>query len=233
MADLSKTRGIIWDLDDTLYSVTEPLHQSMRESISRSVVDMGHPISYEDALALAVESQDKYRMTVQLLVEKFNIGPEELHLPFHANMDHNVTEVCADLPEWFQRGHELGLQHVIMTHASRDWAHRMLDRMGLADFFPAANIFGLEDIDFQKKEDSDRATKTGLEVMGINGNEAVFAEDRAHNLTIPFDLGLTTVLIDHPSQARELPSHVHHRFDRAADMMADIWTAQQATRKAV
>lgn len=227
MADLSKTRGIIWDLDDTLYSVTPALHQSMRESIARSVVDMGHDISYEDALKIAEESQEKYRMTVKLLVDRFKIGNEELHLPFHANMDHNVTEVCTDLPHIFQRGHELGLQHVIMTHASKDWALRMLDRMGIADFFPSSHVFGLEDIDFQKKESSDRATKTGLDVMGINPHQGLFAEDSDYNLTIPHDLGLTTVLIDHPSQPRELPSHVHHRFERAADLMAEIINAQQ------
>jgi putative hydrolase of the HAD superfamily len=226
MADLSNVRGIIWDLDDTLYSVKEPLHQSMRESIARSVVDMGHPISYEDALKMAEESQEKYRMTVKLRVDKFEIGHEELHLPFHANMDHEVTDVCADLPEMFQQGHRIGLQHVIMTHASKDWALRMLDRMGIADFFPANHIYGLEDIDFQKKEDSDRATKTGLDVMGVDAQHGLFAEDRDWNLTIPHELGLTTVLIDHPSQPRDLPGHVHHRFDRAADLMTEIIAAQ-------
>jgi phosphoglycolate phosphatase-like HAD superfamily hydrolase len=220
--NLSEVKGIIWDLDDTLYSVTPDLHKSMRHAAAKSVVEMGYPISEEDALQLAIESQQKYRLTFKMLYDKFDIDAKDLHIPFHSYMDHTVPDICGDLPAMFEEGYKQGLQHVLMTHASRDWALRMLDRMGIADYFKPEHICGLEDIDFQKKENSDRATRTGLEMMGLNGHQAAFAEDRDYNLTIPYDLGLTTILIDHPSQARELPEHVDYRFKRAADFLGDV-----------
>lgn len=218
MADLTHLKGVIWDLDDTLYAVNAGLKRSMRESIARTVVEMGFPITYDEALKMAEESQDIHRLTVKLLVEKFNIGHEALHLPFHANMDHLVIPKNPALPVAFEEANHLN--HVIVTHASREWAMRMLDHLEIADFFPAGHVLGLEDIDFEKKDSSERATKTGLSLMGLNPDQVAFAEDRDYNLTIPYRLGLTTALIDHPSQPRALPPHVHHRFQDAAALLA-------------
>lgn len=217
---LQNIKGIIWDLDDTLYKVTPALHQSMRESVARAVVKMGYDISFEDALKMAIESQEKHRLTVKMLVDKFGIEKRDMHLPFHAEMDHKVTNACPDLPSAFASQPEI--KHVLMTHASREWAIRMLDHLGLADFFEDKAILGLEDVDFEHKHESDRVTKTSLEIMGLNPNEAAFAEDRDWNLTIPHEMGLTTILIDHPTQPRELPTHVDYRFDRAADFLNKI-----------
>jgi len=213
-------QGIIWDLDDTLYRVTPALHESMRESVARAVVKMGYDISYTEALRLAEESQKTHRLTVKMLVDRFDIQKRDLHIPFHAEMDHLVTEPCPDLPSAFAKHPDI--QHVLITHASRDWALRMLDHLGIADFFDPKAVFGLENIDFNHKHESDYATKMSLDLMGTNPENTAFAEDRDYNLTIPHDMGLTTVLIDHPSQPRELPAHVHYRYDRAADFMNTI-----------
>lgn len=220
MTDLSHIQGIIWDLDDTLYSVTEDLHESMRQSVARAVVKMGYPISYEDALKMAEQSQHKHRMTVQMLVEHFEINPRDLHLPFHAEMDHMVITPCVDLPTTFARNPHI--KHTLMTHASREWGVRMLDHLGIADFFDPKAVFGLEDLDFEKKDSSDRATKTCLAAIGVNPENAAFAEDRDWNLTIPHRMGLTTVLIDHPSHKPDPLPHVHYRFKNAGTFMDAI-----------
>lgn len=217
---LQNIKGIIWDLDDTLYSVTPALHQSMRESVARAVVKMGYDITFEDALALAEESQEKHRLTVQLLVEKFNIGKRDLHLPFHAEMDHTVTNACPDLPLAFASQPQI--KHVLMTHASREWAMRMLPHLGIADYFEPHAILGLEDVDFNHKHDSDVVTKTCLEILGTSPEETAFAEDRDWNLTIPHKMGLATILIEHPSQPKDKLAHVDYRFPRAADFLNNI-----------
>ena len=224
MKDLSKIKGIIWDLDDTLYRVTPDLHRSMRESVARAVIKMGYDIAYDDALALAEESQEKHRLTVKLLIDKFGIEKRDLHLPFHAEMDHKVTDACPDLPTAFTNVPHA--RHVLMTHASRDWALRMLEHLGLAEFFEDQAIMGLETVDFQHKHESDYVTNKSLDILGTNPGETAFAEDRDYNLVIPYRMGLTTVLMDHPSQPRQLPGHVHHRFDRAADFMNAIRESQ-------
>jgi putative hydrolase of the HAD superfamily len=220
MEKFKNIKGIIWDLDDTLYSVTPALHQSMRESVARAVVKMGYDINYEDALKLAEESQEKHRLTVQMLVEKFDIEKQALHIPFHAEMDHTVTNACPDLPSAFRA--LPNVKHVLMTHASRDWALRMLPHLGLDEFFEDHAIMGLEDVDFNHKHDSDVVTKRSLEILGTNPNETAFAEDRDWNLTIPHKMGLTTVLINHPSQPQDLPPHVDYRFDKAVHFLENF-----------
>ncbi len=222
---LSNIKGIIWDLDDTLYSVTPALQQSMRESVARAVVKMGYDITFEDALTLAEESQAKHRMTVQLLIEKFGIEKRDLHLPFHAEMDHTVTNACPDLPLAFASNPQI--KHVLMTHASRDWALRMLDHLGIAEFFEGHAIMGLEDVDFNHKHESDIVTKRSLEILGTNPEDTAFAEDRDWNLTIPHKMGLTTILIDHPSQPSTPIGHVDYRFPRAADFLNEIGQEQK------
>lgn len=220
MEKLKNIKGIIWDLDDTLYSVTPALHQSMRESVARAVVKMGYDIGYDDALKIAEESQAKHRLTVKMLVDKFGIEKRDLHLPFHAEMDHTVTNACPDLPDAFRAIPHV--KHVLMTHASRDWAMRMLPHLGLEAFFEPQAILGLEDVDFEHKHESDRVTKTSLEILGTSPQETAFAEDRDWNLTIPHTLGLTTVLINHPSQPKNLPSHVDYRFDKAVNFLQNL-----------
>jgi putative hydrolase of the HAD superfamily len=224
MKNLKNIKGIIWDLDDTLYSVTPALHQSMRESVARAVVKMGYDIGYADALKMAEESQLKHRLTVKMLIEKFDIKKRDMHLPFHAEMDHTVTDACPDLPATFVNLPHI--KHVLMTHASREWAVRMLAHLGLSEFFEPNAILGLEDVDFNHKHESDVVTRQSLGIMGLNPNEVAFAEDRDWNLTIPHDIGLTTILINHPSQPRELPAHVDYRFDRAVDFLNEISRAQ-------
>ena len=227
---LQSIQGVIWDLDDTLYSVTPALHQSMRESVARAVIKMGYDISYEEALALAEESQKTHRLTVKMLVDRFGIEKRDLHLPFHAEMDHSVTEICPDLPSAFAATPHL--KHIIMTHASREWAIRMLDRMGIFDFFDPKHILGLEDVDFHHKHESDYVTKTCLDLLGTDPAHTAFAEDRDYNLTYPYQMGLTTILIDHPSQSRELPTHVHYRFGKAADFLMQCRLDNEALKEA-
>ncbi|PCI00825.1 MAG: hypothetical protein COB76_02695 [Alphaproteobacteria bacterium] len=224
MKKLKNIEGIIWDLDDTLYSVTEGLHESMRNSAAQTVIDLGHPITFEDALRLAEESQEVHRLTFKMLIDKFDIEHKDLHLPFHAGMDHNVITPCPDLPTIFEQNPHI--KHTLMTHASREWGMRMLDHLGIADFFDPKAVFGLEDMDFEKKETSDRAAKTCLSAIGVNAENAAFAEDRDWNLTIPHQMGLTTILIDHPSQPTELLPHVDYRFKNAGDFLNAISSGQ-------
>lgn len=220
MFDLNHINAIIWDLDDTLYSVTDDLHRSMRESVARAVIKMGYPISYDDALAMAERSQAEYRLTVKMLCDHFGINKRDLHLPFHAEMDHTVTIACPDLPQAFaDRPH---IKHVLMTHASRDWAMRMLDHLGLSQYFEPHAVLGLEDVDFRHKHESDYVVRTCLDILGAEAATTAFAEDRVYNLTYPKKMGLTTILIDHPSQPRELPDYIDHRFARAADFLHTI-----------
>ncbi len=218
--NLQNIKGIIWDLDDTLYSVTPALHQSMRESAARAVVKMGYDINYEDALALAIESQVTHRLTAKILVDKFGIEKRDLHLPFHAEMDHTVTQACPDLPLAFASNPQI--KHVLMTHASREWAMRMLPHLGIADYFEPEAVLGLEDLDFNHKHESDYVTKACLEILGTKPEETAFAEDRDWNLTFPHKMGLVTVLIDHPSQVVGTIAHVDYRFPRAADFLNTI-----------
>ena len=221
---LNQIEGIIWDLDDTLYAVTADLHQSMRESVARAVVKMGYPITYDEALLMAEESQAVHRLTVKMIVDKFGIDKRDLHLPFHAEMDHNVIMPVPQLVTAFVS--LPNVKHTLMTHASREWGMRMLNHLGIADFFDSSAVFGLEDLDFEHKHESDRATKTCLNAIGVDADKAAFAEDRDYNLTIPHQMGLTTVLMDHPSQSRDLPYHVDYRFDNATHFLNEIALGQ-------
>lgn len=217
MTDFSHIQGIIWDLDDTLYSVTPDLHRSMRESAARAVVKMGYPITYDEALIMAERSQAEYRLTVKILCDEFKIDKRDLHLPFHAEMDHTVTKACENLPSAFAA--KPHLKHILMTHASRDWAMRMLKHLGIAEYFQPNAILGLEDVDFNHKHESEFVAKKCMEIIGTKAENTAFVEDRDYNLSIPKKLGMTTVLISHPSQALEMPAHVDAKFDRAADFL--------------
>jgi putative hydrolase of the HAD superfamily len=223
-ASLNHIEGVIWDLDDTLYTVTPALKESMRHSAAHTVIGLGHDIGFDDALSLAEQSQHEYRVTFKLLNDRFNIEHKDLHFPFHAGMDETVIDPVPELVTAFTALPQI--KHSIITHASREWALKMLDHLGIADFFAPSAVFGLEDINYEHKDKSDRATKTCLSAIGVDANKAAFAEDRDYNLTIPHEMGLTTVLMDHPSQTRELAHHVHYRFDHAIHFLNEIASGQ-------
>ncbi|MBU0858468.1 MAG: HAD hydrolase-like protein [Alphaproteobacteria bacterium] len=209
-------RGILWDLDNTLYRLEEMLEDSFNVAIARAAIDQGIPLSFESAVAMARTSYEKTGYSGRYFLEQFGLDRNVLHFAFHKHLDEKVINASLELQQLMDSAK---LTHALITHGARDWALRVLQHIGLRHHFPEPQVFALEDMAFEKKHESRRAFLSGLDALGVEPAEALVMEDLAENLVIPHQMGLGTVWLHHGRVPDTIPAHVDYCCANAVEFM--------------
>lgn len=213
---LRDLRGILWDLDNTLYRLDDILSDSFNIAISRAAIDAGLPLAFEDAVAMARTSYEKTGYSGRYFVEQFGLDRNALHFAFHDHLDETVINASLDLQQHMDRA---VLSHALITHGARDWAQRVLQHIGLRHHFPEEQIFALEDMAFEKKHESRRPFLAGLKALGLPAGQVLVMEDLAENLAIPHAMGMGTVWLHHGRAPEAPPPHVDYTCANAVEFM--------------
>ena len=66
LPDLSHIRGVVWDLDGTLYRYDALFKDACQLAAARTAIDLGIDMSFEEAVALAMESERLYGNSFRL-----------------------------------------------------------------------------------------------------------------------------------------------------------------------
>jgi FMN phosphatase YigB (HAD superfamily) len=194
MKDAIKT--IIWDLDNTLYKYSDTQIQRWHEGVVRFMQSKGVDMELEEAMALAHKGWEDHRDSNHYFIKNYGIDSQEAHIGMFQYIDQNMIDPCVETPSRmeFMRNHH----HVILTYATKEWAHRILDHTGLKEFFHPDFILGAEDYNFEDKSHSSRGIMTALDKIGGNGNEVMFVEDTLPNLKpAKEDAGVYTTYLHH------------------------------------
>jgi len=216
---LAQLEGVIWDLDNTLYRFDGDFEHACHVAAARAAVKGGVAVTHERALELSILSYDRYGHSYRLFIEEYALDHLQAHYDFHTFIDEKLIRKSLELIDLFRQTH---LRHVLVTHASGEWAERALSHIGLKEFFPDAMILPLEAIEFRRKSESTAPFERALELLGLPAEKTVVVEDLADNLRIPYELGLATVLVHYGRKPQPMPKHIHVNCNNAAEFLKKV-----------
>lgn len=194
MTDLKNVRGIIWDLDGTLYRFNEAFRLACNHAAAKAARTVDDTLVYEDALALAMKGETEQGFSLYWFVTHMGMKYEDLHFPFHKSLDEKIIEQNEKMGAALRT---LDIPSVILTNASRDWVKRILVHLGMDDIFGDSIILALEDADFQPKSKGSTGFDKALKILKLPADQVILVDDLAKNLIKAKELGLMTALIHH------------------------------------
>lgn len=224
--DLKDIRGIIWDLDGTLYRYTDYFKESCNVAAARTALDLGLDMTYDAALDIARTSEQTYGNSFKGF-EQYGIRYEDYHHGFHEKIDHLVLEKNQAL---FRALAEIRLPMVVLTNASRGWAMRTLDHLGMLPFFAhGENLIALEDSGFKSKAYHTEGFLLASTRLNLDPDKLLVVEDMDANLVVPKTMGMTTALVHHTGAhgPDRYPAHIDYVFDDTLDLINAILVSVQ------
>lgn len=220
-----RIRGVIWDLDNTLYRLDEAVIHAFNLSIARMVRAAGVDLPLDEAVDMAVRSFEDTGYSGTIFIRDFDIDQEHLHFNFHKGIDETVIRKSLDTKKLFGK---VNISNVLVTHGAYDWARRVLSHLELSEFFPDSHILALEHYDFERKYESRKAFTMALEKLRILPQNAVMVEDTLSNLQIPHEMGIQTVYLHHGKKPDELPAYVDYCCDNSLTFLQNMDQSQAA-----
>lgn len=218
-ADKVCIRGVVWDLDNTLYRFTDAFYQSCTQAAAQAAQELGIDLSYEDTLKLAERSEDEYGYSMHGYVTEHGLSYASLHFPFHQRIDETVINPIDGIAEAIEN---LKLPQVILTNASRCWANRVLKFIGIDHLFSKNKIIPMEDVDFEPKARSPKGFKKALDILSLPAEDVVMVDDLDRNLTIAYKLGMKTAYINHGDPIEFLPDFIDSQYEDVLSLIEDI-----------
>lgn len=189
-----KIKGIIWDLDDTLYRFDEVFVTACNHAAANAAIKLGVELSFEEAAVMAEESFYQFGFSGAIFEQRYSISREEYHYHFHDSIDEKIIEVNQAMIEGMRK---LTYSNVILTNASRGWADKVLNHLALNEFFDDNKIIAQEDAGFISKAGGQDGFILALTRMDLKPEDVLMVDDMAKNLRIPKEMGMQTALIHH------------------------------------
>jgi HAD superfamily hydrolase (TIGR01509 family) len=106
----------------------------------------------------------------------------------------------------------------VFTNGARDYAGRVLDRLGVADCFEG--VFAIEDADLTPKP-APSTFRRVVERFGFEPRTAAFFEDTPRNLEPAKVLGMATILIG-DGHGKPLGDHIDHIAPELTDFLTGL-----------
>ncbi len=203
--DLRHIRGIVWDLDNTLYRFDAAMIEAFHVSMARAALDNGLVMDLHTAVDIARRSFAEHGQSGRIFTRDYGISFAAIHHGFHHHIAEKVIAACHDTRAQFER---LDLTHALITHASKEWSRRVLQHIGLDPWFPEDRVFGLECHDFKRKDDSRIPFESALKILGLKAAETMMVEDTLQKLRIPHEMGMTTAFLHHGREPENMPEFV-------------------------
>lgn len=213
--DLSHIRGIIWDLDGTLYRYDKIFIEACNLAAARTAIDLGLQMDLNRAVELAGRSYLEHGSSFKFFADH-GIRYEDFHVPYHNTVD---TTILAKNIEMKNALEALGLPMVILTNASRDWARRTVDHLEYGHLFGDGKLLALEDVDFQSKAQGTKGFEKGLEILGVHASQTLMVEDLPKNLVHAKTMGMTTALVHHGKLPDNGLDHIDAFFDDTLELV--------------
>jgi len=172
---LSGGRGILFDLDNTLYPREKDVFARINERINDFVRDFIQ-CEGEKVDALRRDYRERYGTTLGGLMRHHSVDPDQYLEYVH---DVPVEEILGPDEALTDFLSSIGLPMIIFTNGSRRHARRVLDALGTAPFF--RGICDLADTNYLGKPHR-RAFENAADLLGIGLGETIFVDDLAVNV---------------------------------------------------
>lgn len=203
----------MFDMDDTLYPREQGLMSLVQARINAYVVE-AVGLDPDSASVLQRQFLDEHGTTLAGLMANYTIEPEHFL--------HDVHDVPMDglEPNPMLREQLLRLpgRRFVFTNGAREYAGRVLDRLGVTDCFEG--VFAIEDADLTPKPEP-ATFRHMIQKFGLDPRRAVFFEDTPRNLEPAKALGMATVLIG-DGHGKPLGDHIDHIAPDLLDFLSEL-----------
>lgn len=211
--DLGHVRAWVFDMDDTLYPREQGLMTLVQARINAFVVE-AVGLAPDEARVLQRQFLDEHGTTLAGLMANYAVDTERFL--------HEVHDVPLDgvepNPLLAERLKALPGRCYVFTNGATEYAHRVLDRIGITDCF--SGVFAIEDADLTPKP-APSTFRRMLERFDIEGHRAAFFEDTPRNLEPAKALGMSTILIG-DGHGKPLGDHIDHIAPNLYDFLSDL-----------
>ena len=178
----------VFDLDNTLYPASLDVFHQIDKRMKAFIAER-LKLSLEEAFVLQKTYYRKYGTTLRGLMLCHEIEPESF-LAYVHDIDHSTLPVDSRLNKALK---ELQGQKFIFTNGSETHAVKVLDRLGISQYFDG--IFDIKMADYIPKP-SPETYRRLVKKHAIKANHAVMFEDLAVNLRPASAIGMLAVWIN-------------------------------------
>jgi len=219
--DFSSVQTWVFDLDNTLYPHDLNLWQQIDERIRKFVSDFLR-VTHEEAFRVQKDYYRRYGTTMRGLMAEHGMMPDDF-LEFVHQIDHSPLLPNPALGAAIER---LPGRKLILTNGTRKHADAVMRRLEIDRHFE--DVFDIAAADLDPKP-LPQVYDRFLHKHGVDPRRAAMFEDLARNLSVPYELGMTTVLVV-PEKTREVfregwelegrdAPHVDHVTDDLAEFL--------------
>lgn len=177
----------VFDLDNTLYPHHLNLWQQVDARIRDFVADW-LKVSPEEAFRIQKDYYKRYGTTMRGMMTEHGVHADDYLSYVHA-IDHSPLQPNPAMGDAIER---LPGRKLILTNGSTAHAGKVLERLGIGHHFEA--VFDIIAADLEPKP-APQTYRRFLDRHGVDPARAAMFEDLARNLTVPHQLGMTTVLV--------------------------------------
>ena len=204
---------LCFDLDNTLYPLSNGLWEVIDERIQAYVAKTLH-LPLDAAKKVQKQYWRRYGTTLAGLMANDGVQPgpylafvHDFDVSPYLRPDQKLKRLLKALPQ----------RKLILTNASSQPAHNVLDVLEVTDFFDY--IIGVEEVDFIPKPDQ-RAYQKCQALTGINPAQSMFLDDLPENLAPAKRMGMVTVLVG--SRKPSGAGYIDYHLDKI-EGLADIF----------
>jgi putative hydrolase of the HAD superfamily len=172
---LAAAKGILFDLDNTLYPGDKGVFQRINERINDFVREFTE-CEGEKVDALRRDYKDRYGTTLGGLMRHHSVDPDQYLEYVHDVPVHEILDPDAALTAFLS---SIALPMAIFTNGSSRHARRVLDALKVAPYFEG--ICDLADTDYVGKPYRE-AFDYAAGLLGIGLDETIFVDDLSVNV---------------------------------------------------
>ncbi len=200
--DFSAVRHWVFDLDNTLYPARyrlfDQIDQRMGEYISRLFgVDRG------EARRIQKDYFYRYGTTLRGLMKNHGADPRAF-LEYVHDIDYSAIRPDARLDKALGA---LPGRKWVFTNGTEAHARAVMERLGISGHID--EVFDITHCDYLPKP-LPETYAAFVRKTGVEPKQAAMFEDIARNLKRPHEMGMTTVLVDHPGNTDAVRINARH-----------------------
>ena len=213
----------IFDLDNTLYPASCRLFDQIDKRMTQYVAEF-LDVGRDEAYALQKRYFRDFGTTMNGMMVHHQMDPEA-YLHFVHEIDYSSVQPSSDLALALKN---LEGRKLVFTNGSEKHARRVMQRLGIFELFELVHDIKASNY-VPKPSPEPYAALLGR--ADIDPLKSAMFEDIARNLVVPYELGMTTVLVttDGPhadAAAIDLGTgreeHVHHATNDLATFLASL-----------
>lgn len=220
---MQDTKLIIWDMDGVKYHLTADFQSRYVQAVACAAGKL-LSMPYEQAHAIALRGQQETNRAMYYFAEEYKL--EYLTLGPLAEQEFDLG-CLQPSPSFINKLNSSSnfVDHMVLTEGNPLWAKNVMTQLQLHDFYETRHVVTKAEYPEHSKKSSRVPFELALTRSGHLPEHSAMIEDTEHNLYIPKEMGMTTVLLSHDPHKKQT-SKIDYIFKDSEDFL-DHFISQQ------